>query len=140
MYSVLGLLALAVAIAAIYKLLTWDDKSSSETPNKVDNEPEATNKSDEQKTVQKPTCGCGRSSTGYCVGLHRLSDAEWAISDKNPNRVEVAPVVVTADTPVTPVAEQVAEETPTKKTRSSKPKKAAETAEKPKKPRAKKAK
>jgi len=22
-------------------------------------------------------CGCGRSATGFCTGLHRLTDAEW---------------------------------------------------------------
>ena len=22
-------------------------------------------------------CSCGRSATGFCVGLHRMSDAEW---------------------------------------------------------------
>jgi hypothetical protein len=22
-------------------------------------------------------CGCGRSPTGFCTGLHKLSDAEW---------------------------------------------------------------
>lgn len=24
-----------------------------------------------------PVCTCGRSSTGYCTGLHNLSDEEW---------------------------------------------------------------
>lgn len=22
-------------------------------------------------------CSCGRSATGFCTGLHRLSDEEW---------------------------------------------------------------
>jgi len=22
-------------------------------------------------------CKCGRSATGFCIGLHRLSDEEW---------------------------------------------------------------
>lgn len=22
-------------------------------------------------------CGCGRSATGFCTGLHELSDQEW---------------------------------------------------------------
>jgi hypothetical protein len=22
-------------------------------------------------------CGCGRSATGFCTGLHALSDEEW---------------------------------------------------------------
>ena len=24
-----------------------------------------------------PLCGCGRSATGFCTGLHALSDEEW---------------------------------------------------------------
>jgi hypothetical protein len=47
---------------------------------------------------EPPKCGCGRSPTGNCVGLHKLTEEEWAVSDKNPNKVvkakqpEVAPV------------------------------------------------
>ena len=26
--------------------------------------------------MQKP-CTCGRSATGFCTGLHRLTDQEW---------------------------------------------------------------
>ena len=33
-------------------------------------------------------CGCGRSETGYCVGLHLLTAEEWMAHEKNPNRVE----------------------------------------------------
>ena len=29
-------------------------------------------------TKEPPKCGCRRSPTGYCVGLHNLSDEEWA--------------------------------------------------------------
>ena len=29
-------------------------------------------------------CGCGRSSTGFCVGLHKLSGDEWAVHADNP--------------------------------------------------------
>jgi hypothetical protein len=25
----------------------------------------------------RPPCTCGRSATGFCAGLHRLSDEEW---------------------------------------------------------------
>lgn len=32
-------------------------------------------------------CGCGRSTTGLCVGLHKLSDDEWA---KHPDNKTVA--------------------------------------------------
>ena len=27
---------------------------------------------------EPPKCGCGRSSTGLCVGLHKLSPEAWA--------------------------------------------------------------
>ena len=40
------------------------------------------------EAVRAPVkCGCGRSSTGDCVGLHALTADQWAASDKNPNRV-----------------------------------------------------
>ena len=29
-----------------------------------------------QPEHQQP-CGCGRSATGFCTGLHNLSDDEW---------------------------------------------------------------
>ncbi len=32
-------------------------------------------------------CGCGRSTSGYCVGLHKLTAEEWAGHADNPNRV-----------------------------------------------------
>ena len=33
-------------------------------------------------------CGCGRSATGFCTGLHALSKEEWAASEQNPKRGE----------------------------------------------------
>ena len=36
---------------------------------------------------EPPRCGCGRSSTGYCVGLHKLSPEAWASHPNNPNMV-----------------------------------------------------
>lgn len=36
---------------------------------------------------EPPKCGCGRSSTGYCVGLHKLSPEQWANSTDNPDYV-----------------------------------------------------
>ena len=43
-------------------------------------------------------CGCGRSPTGLCVGLHKLSDEEWATNDANPNKVTKKPTVPKATT------------------------------------------
>jgi len=49
-----------------------------------------------QPVVQPIPCGCGRSPTGNCVGLHKLTDEQWAVSDKNPNKVPEVPEVVEA--------------------------------------------
>ena len=126
MGSILVLLVVVGAVALIYKMVNHKEVASEQVAEPA--------KAPSKKEPSK--CGCGRSSTGYCVGLHKLSDAEWAISDKNPNRVAVAPIIVTADTP-----SAATEPAPTpKKARATKPKKATETAEKPKKPKAKKAK
>ena len=35
---------------------------------------------------QAPKCGCGRSQSGFCVGLHKLTEAEWAVHADNPNK------------------------------------------------------
>jgi hypothetical protein len=47
---------------------------------------------------QPVKCGCGRSSTGLCVGLHKLTEEAWAAHDANPNKVvsESKPAVITA--------------------------------------------
>jgi len=42
------------------------------------------------EAVKTPVkCGCGRSSSGECVGLHALSAEQWEVSDKNPNKIVV---------------------------------------------------
>lgn len=45
---------------------------------------------DQPETTVAPVltqaCGCGRSKTGYCVGLHKLSEEEWAVHEDNPNK------------------------------------------------------
>jgi CDGSH-type Zn-finger protein len=41
--------------------------------------------------VEPPTaarCGCGRSNSGFCVGLHKLTTEEWAVHLSNPNAVQ----------------------------------------------------
>lgn len=47
---------------------------------------------DDRVETTAPQCGCGRSPTGFCVGLHKLSAEEWAMSDQNPNKASVADV------------------------------------------------
>lgn len=58
---------------------SWDEPVSTEE--KVEN----TNPVVDRTVV---ACGCGRSPIGVCVGLHRLSEEEWAVHEKNPNRVK----------------------------------------------------
>jgi len=50
-------------------------------------------------------CGCGRSPTGSCLGLHKLTEEEWASHEVNPNRVIAA---------VTEAVVEVVEETKVK--------------------------
>ena len=64
-----------------------------------------------------PKCGCGRSPTGFCVGLHKLTPEEWAASDQNPNRV--SGVAVEAMTTV--VENKPAKKPPAKKPAAKKP-------------------
>lgn len=65
-----------------------------------------------------PKCGCGRSESGFCVGLHKLTPEEWAVSDKNPNRA-TAVASVTADNKAKATAK--AKGAPAKKTADKKP-------------------
>ena len=37
-------------------------------------------------------CSCGRSPTGSCLGLHKLSEEEWISHEVNPNRIITAVV------------------------------------------------
>lgn len=80
-------------------------------------------------------CGCGRSPTGYCVGLHKLNDADWAVHPDNP--VKPAAVVEAAKPAAKPVeAKPVAKKAPAKKKPAAI--KAPAKKEVAKKPRAKK--
>ena len=41
---------------------------------------------------EPPKCGCGRSPTGYCVGLHKLTPEAWAEHADNPaKKITVKP-------------------------------------------------
>ena len=67
---------------------------------------------DDRVEATAPQCGCGRSSTGFCVGLHKLTAEEWAVSDQNPNKTPVADV--TAENKAAAVAK--VKKAPAKKT------------------------
>jgi hypothetical protein len=72
---------------------------------------------DDRVEVTAPQCGCGRSPTGFCVGLHKLTAEEWAVSDQNPNKASVADV--TAGNKAAAVAK--VKKAPAKKTADKKP-------------------
>jgi hypothetical protein len=72
---------------------------------------------DDRVEATAPQCGCGRSPTGFCVGLHKLTAEEWAVSDQNPNKASVADV--TAGNKAAAVAK--VKKAPAKKTADKKP-------------------
>lgn len=61
-------------------------------------------------TPEPAKCGCGRSSTGLCVGLHKLTAEAWAAHPDNPAKSVAAPAKKTP-----------AKKTPVKKTPAAKP-------------------
>jgi hypothetical protein len=75
-------------------------------------------------------CGCGRSVSGLCVGLHNLSEDEWAKHPDNktaPTPVEPVPAAKPAKKPMAkkpaaPKKEAAPKAAPTKSTGTRKPK------------------
>lgn len=55
--------------------------------------PEAPYKIDTPPAAEPAKCGCGRSASGFCVGLHKLTAEEWAAHPDNPVKAggEAAP-------------------------------------------------
>lgn len=39
--------------------------------------------------MEQTKCGCGRSKTGYCTGLHKLTKEEWEQRESQPKVYEV---------------------------------------------------
>ena len=74
--------------------------------------------------VEPTKCGCGRSPSGYCVGLHKLTSEEWNKHPANP----------------APVAAQPEAKAPAKKPAKKAAAKKPAAMKAPAKPRAKKAK
>lgn len=79
-------------------------KPVAEVPYKI--ETPSLSETTQSPSIEPQKCGCGRSTTGFCVGLHRLTADEWAVHADNPQRAASAPVV--------------SAEKPTKKTRKVK--------------------
>jgi len=125
MNTIILMLGLVVLIAVIYKLLNHKDK----TPDPLDKlEADANTKLAEAEQAVKAkmdevlhVAETAVETLKATTKPENMSDAEWAMSDKNPNRVEVAPVVVTVDSPSAEAApEVVAEVAPVKKPRVKK--------------------
>jgi len=52
--------------------------------------PEAPYKVEAPVETGPAKCGCGRSQSGLCVGLHKLTPEEWATHADNPNATKPA--------------------------------------------------
>ena len=79
-----------VAVGALvyvgYKVLN-QERSDGSHP--LDGATQAPYKIETPETSVKATpCGCGRSSSGFCVGLHKLSAEEWAAHPDNKSAAE----------------------------------------------------
>lgn len=67
-------------------------------------------------------CGCGRSQSGFCVGLHKLTPEEWAVHANNPNAAK--PQIKKPAAPKKVATAKVAEK-PAKPAKARKPKASA---------------
>lgn len=92
------ILALVAIVLAGYWF--WYRSQSDKIAGSQNQEPEAPYKIETaapQAVVDEPRrCGCGRSQTGFCVGLHALTPEEWAKHSDNPH---LTPPVETAKKP-----------------------------------------
>lgn len=78
-----------------------------------------------EQIVEPTKCGCGRSPTGFCVDLHKLSAEEWAVHADNIQKKVNAPTVQASAKEVKrtrkPTTVNVEKEVATKKPRGRKP-------------------
>lgn len=66
------------------KIIEW----LSAKPKVLDDKEEAA-KLEKMVHAKNATCGCGRSTVGHCIGLHKLSAEEWAVHPDNPQKSPV---------------------------------------------------
>ncbi len=85
--------------------------------------------------VEPVKCGCGRSPSGYCVGLHSLTAEEWNAHPANP-----APVVAAAPEAKPAAKAKAAPKVGKTAAKAANAKKKPAAMKAPAKPRAKKAK
>jgi hypothetical protein len=100
-------------------------KDEPQVPYKVEAPAEVAETTVKEITPEPTKCGCGRSPSGYCVGLHKLSAEEWSKHSDNPNKTIAPPVeVVPAEAvkpkrPRKPAAKPAAKKTTAKKPASA---------------------
>jgi len=81
----------------------------------------------EKKVEEAAKCGCGRSPSGLCVGLHVLPDDLWAVHADNPVKLvvkEVAAVEEKAEEIVVKVAAKAKKNVTKAAAKVAKPRKA----------------
>jgi len=74
---------------------------------------------------QVAKCGCGRSKSGLCEGLHNLTDKEWAEKNKPAKAPRKPKTPVAKKAAVTKIKKEIASipaEKPAKKTKAKKTK------------------
>jgi len=71
---------------------------------------------------QPVKCGCGRSPSGFCVGLHKLTAEEWATHADNPAKTVVQEAVPAKKKPAArkPAAKKAADKKPAAMTATKK--------------------
>ena len=84
MEIIIAIIALAVIVYVGYRVLN-QEKADGGHP--LDAATQAPYKIEPKAVAEPPAvkCGCGRSATGFCVGLHKLSEDEWAVHPDNTN-------------------------------------------------------
>lgn len=97
--EIIVVLVFVVALGAwiwYRQILDKDNETNLETlaPYKIETPPSVGKSADDRVESVAPTpsnveakrCGCGRSVTGFCVGLHQLTPAQWAEHPDNPKK------------------------------------------------------
>lgn len=100
MEIIIGLVFLVAVAAWIYyrtvlgndhQLVSESKDSTLDAPYKIETPaPKAAEPAPVPAAEEPRRCGCGRSASGFCVGLHALSMEQWAEHPDNPRRTTPA--------------------------------------------------
>lgn len=87
-------LVIAIAIIGVGLIWYYNDKIKNPVVSNKKEEDQAPYKVEapqvDAKASTQVKCGCGRSPSGFCVGLHSLTAEEWATHADNPNKTVAA--------------------------------------------------